>query len=583
MPRSRLGPLAIETKLGDHPSQSSVWRAIHVQLKKAVAVKVFSSPFGATPEARTQFAAEWETLKTLQNPAIARCYGGGFEDKDAYLAYELVEGETLAAQLERRGRLPWESVLEFAEPIIAALCYLHEKGITYGALAPDKIVYAGLSPLLVDVRTDRFQSHFKTSRPPTLHEIAFRPPELIDDPTSITHRSDLYSLGATLYFAITGRPPVQGDTVEEVTRNVREQIPASAASLVMDCPVWFDKLITQLLEKDPSARPFGAPAVQLALAEVRRRSMSRAGVAEHASSGFSPLSVTDQKERDEARTLLGRELVDVDKESHPDATLWHDKSWVLIGVLVAMLLMLGYVAWPLNEDQMRKRAETLLSQETQTSMNQAKNNYLRPMIAQFPDGEHAAWAEEQVDRIEMMQAEHALAVKLKRNLAIKNEGERLYAEAEQFERFGDTSTALDKYRSMETLLGDDPKYRPFVNLARRQIAQIENRSLIKDEAAIILQEKLDEAEREHRRGNVVAARQIWYSIIELYASNSNVGPLVLKAQQRLSDSNAPVANAPVANAPVANAPVANAPVANAPVANAPVENLPASTTPEVSQ
>ena len=52
MPRSRLGPLAIEAKLGDHPSQSSVWRAIHVQLKRAVAVKVFAAPFGGTPEAR---------------------------------------------------------------------------------------------------------------------------------------------------------------------------------------------------------------------------------------------------------------------------------------------------------------------------------------------------------------------------------------------------------------------------------------------------------------------------------------------------------------------------------------------------
>ncbi|GAA4467667.1 serine/threonine-protein kinase [Novipirellula rosea] len=544
MPRSRLGPLAIEAKLGDHPSQSSVWRAIHVQLHKAVAVKVFSSPFGATPEARTQFAAEWETLKTLQHPAIARCFGGGFEDKDAYLAYELVDGETLAAEIERRSRLPWESVLEFAEPIIGALCYLHEHNIIYGMLAPDKILYAGLSPLLVDVRTDRFNSNFKTSRPPTPHEIAFRPPELIDDPTSITHKSDLYSFGATLYYAITGRPPVQGDTVEEVTRNVREQTPTSAASLVLDCPVWFDKLITQLLEKDPSKRPFGAPAVQLALAEVRRRSMSRTGVAEHASSGFSPLSVTDQKERDEARSLLGRELVDDEKESLPDATIWHDKPWFLIGVLIAMLLMLGWVAWPLNENQMRKRAEDLLAQETQSSLNQAKNNYLKPMINKFPDGEHTTWAEEQVDRIEMMQAEHALSVKMKRNLALKNEGERLYAEAEQFERFGDTSTALDKYRSMETLLGDDPKYRPYVNLARRQIAQIENRSFIKDEAATIIQEKLDEAEREHRRGNVVAARQIWYSIIELYGNNSNVGPLVLQAQQRLggSKSSAPDAD-----------------------------------------
>ena len=108
MPRSRLGPLAIETKLGDHPSQSSVWRAIHIQLKRAVAVKVFAAPFGGTPEARSAFAAEWEVLKQIQHPGIVRCYGGGFEETDAYLAHELIEGSTLARELERRSRLSWE-------------------------------------------------------------------------------------------------------------------------------------------------------------------------------------------------------------------------------------------------------------------------------------------------------------------------------------------------------------------------------------------------------------------------------------------------------------------------------------------
>ncbi|MGV3484106.1 MAG: protein kinase domain-containing protein, partial [Planctomycetaceae bacterium] len=111
MPRSRLGPLALEAKLGDHPSQSIVWRAVHIDLHRAVAVKVFTTPFGGTLEGREAFAEEWEALKRLQHPAIARCYGGGFEETDAYLAYEFIEGETLSQQLERRGRLNWDAVV----------------------------------------------------------------------------------------------------------------------------------------------------------------------------------------------------------------------------------------------------------------------------------------------------------------------------------------------------------------------------------------------------------------------------------------------------------------------------------------
>ena len=82
MPRTRLGPLALESKLGDHPSQSIVWRAVHIDLHRAVAVKVFTTPFGGTLEGREAFAEEWEALKRLQHPAIARCYGGGFEETD---------------------------------------------------------------------------------------------------------------------------------------------------------------------------------------------------------------------------------------------------------------------------------------------------------------------------------------------------------------------------------------------------------------------------------------------------------------------------------------------------------------------
>ena len=168
MPRSRLGPLAIESKLGDHPSQSSVWRAIHVQRKRAVAVKIFAAPFGGTPEAREEFSNEWERLKQLQHPALVRCFGGGFEDSEAYLAHELIEGPTLSSELEQRTRLSWEAVLDLAEPLADALNYLHEREIVYGGLQPDKILFAGLSPVLIDVRIDRVHSVYRSTRPPNL-------------------------------------------------------------------------------------------------------------------------------------------------------------------------------------------------------------------------------------------------------------------------------------------------------------------------------------------------------------------------------------------------------------------------------
>lgn len=534
MPASRLGPLAVEAKLGDHPSLSSVWRAVHIQQRRAVAVKVFPLPFGGTQEARRGFAREWAQLKKVQHPAIARCYGGGFEPQEAYLAYELIEGETLAAQLERRGRLPWESVLELAEPMVDALEYLHGRGIVYGRLFPDKILFAGLSPVLVDVRACDPDSPFVTGRRLSPHELAVRPPEQLADPGRVTPRGDLYSLGAILYWSLTGRPPIAGDHADEIVARAATDRPPPAASIALDTPVWLDRLVSQLLEKKPESRPHGAGAVRLALAEVRRRAMSRSGVAEHASSGFSPLAVTDQQQKEEARRILGRELV-LDDEPPAEAVHWYEQGWLLGVTLAALVGGLAYAAWPLGEDAMRERAEALMASEIRSDMSRARISYLEPMLRKFPGGNHADWASEQIERVEMVEAEHALSVKIKRNLPLKNEGERLYAEAEQYERFGDTATALDRYRGMVTLLGDDPAYRPFVNLARRQIATLERAATGDEEAAEIIRKKLSEADREFADGRVVAARRIWYGIVELYGNHANLAPLVARAQDRLSE------------------------------------------------
>jgi len=534
MPRSRLGPLALETKLGDYPSQSLVWRAIHIEQQKAVAVKVFSVPFGGTPESRALLAQEWEKLKRLNHPAIARCYGGGFEDNDAYLAYELIEGQTLSSQLERRSRLAWDAVLDFALPIAEALIVAHGRGICHGAIVPDKIIIAGLAPVLVDFRVDRVHSVYRNPRRPSSLELAMQPPEVVADPAAISPRGDIYSLGAVMFWALTGRPPISGDTAEEVAQNVASEQPPKAASIALDCPVWVSTLIEQALQKDIDARPHDARSFALALSAARQRSGGLTGVAEHASSGFSPLQVTKQEDKDEARKLLGREVVDVSEEELPDGTPLHDKAWFLIVALLAIVAGLAWLVWPLNESQLRSRAEKLLAEETRSSMEQAKKGYLLPMLKRFPNGEHSGWAAEQVDAIEMIEAEHALAVKVRRNLPLRDEGERLYAEAQRFEQFGDKATALDKYKSMETLLGDNPKYKPFVNLARRQIGQIRSRPDAAGEAAQIVQRRLDDADQLAQLGNIIGARDIWYSVIELYGDNTDVGPLVRIARQRLT-------------------------------------------------
>ncbi len=110
-----------------------------------------------TPEAKRDFAQQMEELKALRHPGIVRCYGGGFDQRDAYLVYELVDGESLDALLERRQRLPWESVLDYGQQLCDALQFAHEAKRVHGQIFPDKLLVSrdGSQIKISDFRSDR--------------------------------------------------------------------------------------------------------------------------------------------------------------------------------------------------------------------------------------------------------------------------------------------------------------------------------------------------------------------------------------------------------------------------------------------
>ena len=226
-------------------------------------------------------------------------------------------------------------------------------------------------------------------------------------------------------------------------------------------------------------------------------------------------------------------MVSVDDDPAPDATPWHDKPWFLIAALGLIVGLITYTMWPLNENALRAEAERLLQEDSRSAWTQAKLKYLEPMLKRFPDGEHAQWGREQIDRVDVELFLHQLSVKKKNNIRLANEGERLHVEAIRYQQVGDHSAALDKYRSIVTVLGEDPQYEVAVNAARQKIGEIESQGASKTEAVKIVQSKLDEADRLQEEGRVVEARKIWYSLIELYGNNSELAPLVAKAQSRL--------------------------------------------------
>ncbi|MDZ4848084.1 MAG: serine/threonine-protein kinase [Pirellulaceae bacterium] len=530
MPRSRIGPLALESPLGR--SNSSVYRALHVQQRTQVAVRVFATPMGLTPEAKQSFAEQTEELKSLKHPGIVRCFGGGFDARDAYLVYELVDGESLDRILERRSRLPWEAVLDYGVQLSNALQSAHERGWVHGRIRPDKLI-ASLDEKTIKLSDFRRETSISNIQPEaiTVENIAYTAAEALGAKVTPEPAVDIYSLGAVMYQALTGTLPFSGETAKEVRNHILESPVPAVATLVFDCPVWLSAIVEQMLDKDPNKRPFTAAAVAMALKAAHENALSGVGVAQHAVSGFSPLQLNT--DRQAAAKALGLSPKRNRPAKSENPTPFTDRPWVLVLGIVLAIGAIYLFTRPLSEEALRKRAGNLMAKAQPEAYEQARDLYLLQLVARFPDGPHATWAREQLDIVDMDSAERKMERNRRFNRDAASEGERKYEEAQQFKRFGDRVAAMERYQAIIDLMQDIEKERAFVNLSRRQIARLKIDPPSIEEAQKLLSKKLEDADAQYRKGDVVSPKKTWESIVTLYNGNQSMSEYVEQAQSRL--------------------------------------------------
>lgn len=525
MDLSRLGPFAIEEPL----SEGQVYRAVHVELRRSVALRIFPAPFVlSSGPARAEFSQEFDVLKKLRHPNVVRCYGGGFEDMRGFLAYELIRGETLRDLLLRRPALPWETAVEYALQLAAGLEHAHELQIVHQDLRPEKLLISEEDGFIkiADFRRDRrATAKYHPVLQKTLASVCYVAPEQIQG-GAITHRTDLYALGCILFEMLTGRMPFLAETPDELAQLHLSKKPPRVASLVLNCPIWLDALVGQMLKKDPNARPYSARTVIMALQETQKKVADGTSVTEHAMAGLSPLKTG--ADRDEVRRVLGHK-----KARKKSGEAFYERAWFLAACL---LLVMGAVAaivfWPESERKLFARA---LNQYEEGNLVDAEFNFQR-LLTQFPDGPHASSAREQLDTIEMELTERKILNRRRLGQEPETEAERLFHEAGDFEKFGDRISAKEKYEAMTRLLEATDENRPFINLARRQIAQIKADSGTSDRITFV-NSQLKHADALVGQGELLAAREIWDSIVKLYRGHRELEPLVAEAEQRLERPN----------------------------------------------
>jgi serine/threonine-protein kinase len=205
----------------DQGGMASVYRAWDRRLDVPVALKEMIPQPGidarALAQLRQQFEQEAQTLARLNHPHLVRVSDFFEERGNAYLVMDFVEGESLAHRIERKGALPEEEVLTWAEQLLDALSFCHAKGVIHRDLKPENIIIRPNggrgtgSAVLVDFGLVKLWDPDDPRTKTKMRGMGtpeYAPPEQYDMQMGHTDaRSDIYGLGATLYHALAGKAP----------------------------------------------------------------------------------------------------------------------------------------------------------------------------------------------------------------------------------------------------------------------------------------------------------------------------------------------------------------------------------------
>ena len=256
----RLGPYKILDQIGAG-GMGQVFLAEHTTMRRKVALKVLPAKAAADRVGVERFYREARAVAALDHPNIVRAHDVGFDRGSHYLVLEYVEGIDLGSRIkEAGGRIPVGEAAGYAVQAAAGLQHAHEKGLVHRDIKPQnllvdkegvlKILDMGLARFFEDA-DDKLTA--KLDGGGVMGTADYVSPEQLLDSSSIDHRADIYSLGATLYHLMTGQPPFSGNTTAKLVAHQLHEAPA-ANEVWADIPDEVSDAIEKMMEKDPDDR-----------------------------------------------------------------------------------------------------------------------------------------------------------------------------------------------------------------------------------------------------------------------------------------------------------------------------------------
>ncbi len=253
-----LGHFQLEEFVGGG-GMGAVFRAVDTTLGRTVAVKVVSNQ-SADEDMLRRFRNEAQSAARLDHPNIARVYYVGEEKSWSYIVFEFIEGVNIRDLVEQQGPLPIDEVISYTLQIAEALEHASERDVVHRDIKPSNILVMpdGRSKL-VDMGLARLHqvdspSQDLTETGVTLGTFDYISPEQARDPRSADVRSDLYSLGCTLYYMLTGTPPFPEGTVLQKLLSHSSDPPPDPRELRADLDDDLCAITLRLMAKLPGQR-----------------------------------------------------------------------------------------------------------------------------------------------------------------------------------------------------------------------------------------------------------------------------------------------------------------------------------------
>ena len=262
LPGKKIDRFEIQQKLATGCS-GMVFRALDTQDSRTIALKVLWPETSQDEESVRRFVRAMKTMLPIRHPNIVELYGAGRSGPYCWIAMEYVEGDSLTQMLQRTGStgmLAWSDAFRVAVHVARALQTAFTHQILHRNITPanimvreaDQVVKLGdlvLAKALAGSLARRI-----TQVGELVGEVAYMSPEQTRSEEELDCRSDIYSLGATVYAVLTGHPPFEGDSLRDVIAKIRDAEPVPPTTYQAEIPEGFERVVLRMLAKQPADR-----------------------------------------------------------------------------------------------------------------------------------------------------------------------------------------------------------------------------------------------------------------------------------------------------------------------------------------